>query len=187
VVSTLERRDLLRALTHAAQYDSLTGLRNRRAFQDQAQELFRQAEREGHSLSVAMLDLDHFKRFNDTYGHDAGDALMRLVGSTLQRSIRAEDIACRYGGEEFTIILPDTTVKGACDRADSILNAIANLRIASGHQTFSGLSVSIGIAFYPGDGETAEEVLQNADVALYDAKHNGRNQVCLFERAFSAK
>jgi len=78
-------------------------------------------------------------------------------------------------------------VKGACDRAESILSAISDLKIATGHQTFDGLSISIGIAFFPGDGVTAEELLLHADAALYDAKHNGRNQVCLYERAFSRK
>ena len=102
-------------------------------------------------------------------------------------NIRAEDIACRYGGEEFTIILPDTTVKGACDRAESILTAIANLKIALGQQNVDGFSVSIGMAFFPGDGASADELLQHADAALYDAKLNGRNQVRLYERAFSTK
>ena len=83
--------------------------------------------------------------------------------------------------------MPDATVKGACDRADSILNAASNLKISLGHQTFDGLSISIGIAFFPGDGETADQLLQHADAALYEAKHNGRNQIALYERAFSSR
>lgn len=166
--------------------DSLTGLFNRHFMQISLEREMARAHRRKQIMAVLMLDADHFKRFNDANGHAAGDAVLKAFADVFRSNIRSEDIACRYGGEEFTIILPDTTVKGACDRADSILNAIANLRITPGHQTFSGLSVSIGIAFYPGDGETAADVLQNADAALYDAKHNGRNQVCLFERAFSA-
>jgi diguanylate cyclase (GGDEF)-like protein len=145
------------------------------------------ARRRKQIMAVLMLDADHFKSFNDTHGHAAGDAALKGFSEVFRSNIRAEDIACRYGGEEFTIILPDTTVKGACDRAESILTAIANLKIAFGQQTFGGFSVSIGMTFFPGDGASADELLQHADAALYDAKHNGRNQVCLYERAFSAK
>ena len=145
------------------------------------------ARRRKQIMAVLMLDADHFKRFNDTHGHAAGDAALKAFAEVFQSNIRPEDIACRYGGEEFTIILPDTTVKGACDRAESILAAIADLKIASGHESFTGFSVSIGIAFFPGDGASADELLQHADAALYDAKHDGRGRVCLYERAFSCQ
>ena len=112
---------------------------------------------------------------------------MRRIAEVLQENARSSDVVARYGGEEFTIILPDTTVKGACDRAESILAAIADLKIASGHESFTGFSVSIGIAFFPGDGASADELLQHADAALYDAKHDGRGRVCLYERAFSCQ
>lgn len=167
--------------------DSLTGLFNRHFMQISLEREMSRARRRKQIMAVLMLDVDHFKRFNDTHGHAAGDAVLQSFSEVFRSNIRAEDIACRYGGEEFTIILPDTTVKGACDRAESILSAIANLKITTGRQTFDGFSVSIGIAFFPGDGETAEELLQHADAALYDAKHSRRNQVCLFERAFSAR
>lgn len=167
--------------------DSLTGLFNRHFMQISLEREMARARRRKQIMAVLMLDADHFKRFNDTNGHAAGDAVLKAFAEVFRANIRSEDIACRYGGEEFTIILPDTTVKGACDRADSILSAVANLKIASAQQTFDGLSVSIGVAFYPGDGETADDVLQHADAALYDAKHNGRNQVRLYERAFSTR
>jgi diguanylate cyclase (GGDEF)-like protein len=145
------------------------------------------ARRRKQIMAVLMLDADHFKQFNDTHGHAAGDAVLKAFAEVFSSNIRSEDIACRYGGEEFTIILPDTTVKGACDRAESILTAISDLRITAGRQTCDGLSVSIGLAFFPGDGVTADELLQHADAALYDAKRNGRNQLSLYERAFSAR
>ena len=167
--------------------DSLTGLFNRHFMQISLEREMTRAKRRKQIMAVLMLDADHFKQFNDLNGHAAGDAVLKAFAEIFQSNIRSEDIACRYGGEEFTIILPDTTVKGACDRAESILSAISNLHITAGHQTFSGFSVSIGIAFYPGDGDTADQLLHHADAALYDAKHNGRNQLCLYERAFSAK
>ena len=167
--------------------DSLTGLFNRHFMQISLEREMTRAKRRKQVMAVLMLDADHFKQFNDLNGHAAGDAALKAFAEIFQSNIRSEDIACRYGGEEFTIILPDTTVKGACDRAESILSAISNLRITAGHKTFSGFSVSIGVAFYPGDGETADQLLHHADAALYDAKHSGRNQVCLYERAFSAK
>jgi len=167
--------------------DSLTGLFNRHFMQISLEREMARARRRKQIMAVLMLDADHFKQFNDTHGHAAGDAVLKAFADVFQANIRSEDIACRYGGEEFTVILPDTTVKGACERAESILSAISNLKIALGQQTFQGLSVSIGVAFFPGDGETAEELLLHADSALYDAKHNGRSQVSLYERAFSAK
>ena len=113
--------------------------------------------------------------------------MLKSFAQVFKNNIRAEDIACRYGGEEFTIILPDTTVKGACDRADSIVSNIADLKVNFGQKIFDGFGVSIGVAFYPGDGDTADQLLQHADSALYEAKHSCRSQVSLFERAFSAE
>ena len=167
--------------------DALTGLFNRHFMQISLEREMMRAHRRKQIMAVLMLDVDHFKRFNDTHGHAAGDAVLKAFAEVFTANIRAEDIACRYGGEEFTIILPDTTVKGACDRAESIVSAIAELKLQIAQQTFDGFSVSIGVAFYPGDGDTSEQLLQRADSALYDAKHNGRNQVSLFERAFSGK
>lgn len=181
-IATLNLRSKLENLSIR---DSLTGLFNRHFMQISLEREMARARRRKQVMSVLMLDADNFKHFNDTHGHAAGDAVLKTFAEVFSSNIRAEDIACRYGGEEFTIILPDTSVKGAFDRADSILNAIRALSVTAGNQTFDNLSVSIGVAFYPGDGETVEELLQHADAALYDAKNNGRNQVCLYERAFS--
>lgn len=167
--------------------DALTGLFNRHFMQISLEREMVRAHRRKQIMAVLMLDVDHFKKFNDTHGHAAGDEVLKTFAQVFQNNIRAEDIACRYGGEEFTIILPDTTVSGACDRADSIVSAVSDLKVRFGQQTFDGFGVSIGIAFYPGDGDSSDELLQRADAALYDAKHNGRNQVSLFERAFSSR
>jgi diguanylate cyclase (GGDEF)-like protein len=167
--------------------DALTGLFNRHFMQISLEREMVRAHRRKQIMAVLMLDVDHFKRFNDTHGHAAGDEVLKTFAQVFKNNIRAEDIACRYGGEEFTVILPDTTVKGACDRADSIVTAISDLKVNFGQKTFDGFGVSIGIAFYPGDGDTSDLLLQHADSALYEAKHNGRSQVSLYERAFSTK
>jgi diguanylate cyclase (GGDEF)-like protein len=111
--------------------DSLTGLFNRHFMQISLEREMTRARRRKQIMAVLMLDADHFKRFNDTHGHAAGDAVLKAFAEIFRSCIRAEDIPCRYGGEEFTIILPDTTVKGACDRADSILSTIANLKVTA--------------------------------------------------------
>lgn len=167
--------------------DALTGLFNRHFMQISLEREMVRAHRRKQIMAVLMLDVDHFKTFNDTHGHAAGDEVLKAFAAVFKKNVRAEDIVCRYGGEEFTIILPDTTVKGACDRADSIVSAISDLKIQFGQHSFDGFGVSIGVAFYPGDGDTYDQLLQHADAALYEAKHNGRNQVSLYERAFSAK
>jgi diguanylate cyclase (GGDEF)-like protein len=167
--------------------DSLTGLFNRHFMQISLEREILRSHRRKQIMAVLMLDVDYFKRFNDAHGHAAGDAVLKSFAEVFKNNIRAEDIACRYGGEEFAIILPDTNVKGACDRADSIVSAVSELKVHAGQHTFDGFGVSIGVAFYPGDGDTPEELLQRADAALYDAKRNGRNQVSLFERAFSSR
>lgn len=167
--------------------DSLTGLFNRHFMQISLEREILRSHRRKQIMAVFMLDVDHFKLFNDTHGHAAGDAVLKSFAEVFKNNIRAEDIACRYGGEEFTIILPDTNVRGACDRADSIVSAISELKVQVGQHTFDGFGVSIGVAFYPGDGDTPEELLQRADSALYDAKRSGRSQVSLFETAFSGR
>lgn len=174
-------------LEHQSIRDPLTGLFNRNFMQLSMEREMARARRRKQVMAVLMLDLDHFKRFNDTHGHAAGDAALKAAVEVFRANIRAEDIACRYGGEEFAIILPDTTVDGACDKADLILKGVASMSVASGPQLLDGFSVSIGLAFFPGDGESPELLLQHADAALYRAKHSGRNQYQLYETAFAKK
>jgi diguanylate cyclase (GGDEF)-like protein len=139
------------------------------------------AARRNQMLAIFMLDVDHFKRFNDTYGHAAGDVALKAIAEIFTSRIRNEDIACRYGGEEFTIMLPDMTASLALERAETIRRAIASLHVPVGRDLIGGFSISIGIAVYPQNGENADLLLRRADLALYRAKHEGRNQVVLYQ------
>ncbi|HWE87337.1 MAG TPA: diguanylate cyclase [Terracidiphilus sp.] len=161
--------------------DALTGLFNRHFMQLSLERELSRAARKKQALAVLMLDVDHFKQFNDTYGHAAGDAVLKAIAKSVQAAIREEDVACRYGGEEFTILLPDVTPAAAYERADALLQAIAHLHVGFGVQTFTDLTASIGIALHPDDGSTAEMLLRRADKALYHSKRQGRNQVALYE------
>jgi diguanylate cyclase (GGDEF)-like protein len=161
--------------------DSLTGLFNRNFMEISLERELSRAARKKQILSVFMLDLDHFKNFNDTYGHAAGDAALKAIAGVFRGAIRAEDIACRYGGEEFTIILPDVTSDAARERAEAVREAVAALRVPLEREVLGEFTVSIGVAFYPNDGEAADLLLRRADLALYRAKRLGRNQVALFQ------
>jgi diguanylate cyclase (GGDEF)-like protein len=156
--------------------DPLTGLYNRRYLEESLAREVARCGRRNLPLAVMMLDIDHFKRFNDTHGHDGGDALLAQFAALLQTHCRTEDIACRFGGEEFTVILPEVAPDTAAVRAEQIRAAVENLRVAHLKSQLSPVTVSIGLASYPRDGATGEEVLRAADVALYRAKHEGRNR-----------
>jgi diguanylate cyclase (GGDEF)-like protein/PAS domain S-box-containing protein len=175
-LANLKLRETLRSQSIR---DPLTGLFNRRYMEESLEREMRRASRGRHPVGIIMLDLDHFKKFNDTYGHDAGDALMRLVGSTLQRSIRAEDIACRYGGEEFTLILPEASLLDAAQRAESIRESIRNLNVQHRRQQLGGVTISAGVAIFPDHGPMGDSVLRAADAALYQAKSRGRDRVAI--------
>ncbi len=157
--------------------DGLTGLFNRHFMQIALERELSRAARRKDILAVCMLDVDHFKRFNDAHGHAAGDAVLKAIAGVFQGSIRAEDIACRYGGEEFTIIFPDITHEAARQRIESIRETVESLRIALERDTDGKVAVSIGVALYPNDARTVEELLRKADHALYHAKRHGRNRV----------
>jgi diguanylate cyclase (GGDEF)-like protein len=139
----------------------------------------RRAERQGKQVGVIMVDIDHFKPFNDTYGHEAGDALLREMGAFLQRHIRGNDIACRYGGEEFTLILRDISLEMIEQRAEQVRNAAKQLKVIHGGRFLENITLSLGVAMFPVHGATVMAVLQAADVALYRAKETGRDRVCL--------
>ena len=162
--------------------DPLTGLFNRRYMEESLEREMRRARRARHPVGVIMLDLDHFKPFNDTHGHEVGDALLREVGAVLQRSIRSEDIACRFGGEEFILILPEASLADAAQRAEQIRDSVRSISIMHGSQPVGPVTVSLGVALYPDDGPTADAVLRTADTALYAAKAEGRNRVVVAPR-----
>jgi diguanylate cyclase (GGDEF)-like protein len=128
---------------------------------------------------VMMLDLDHFNLFNNTFGHQAGDALLQAFGELLRGGVRSEDIACRYGGEEFTLILPEAPVEVVTERAERLRKEIAELRVQQRGQTLGPVTVSFGLAMYPDHGRTGEALIHSADLALYRAKAEGRDRVVL--------
>jgi diguanylate cyclase (GGDEF)-like protein len=167
-------------LRHQSIRDPLTSLYNRRYLEDFLFKQLHQAERSNVPLCVLMFDLDHFKKINDTYGHDAGDAALKEFGRILQSDIRVSDVASRYGGEEFMVVLYDADAAAAKARADSIREAFSMAQIRYGAQIIGPLSVSIGIAEFPKDGKTLEILIETADRALYYAKNNGRNQSVFF-------
>ncbi len=160
--------------------DALTGLFNRRYMEESLEREFSRAIRKKSSVAIVMIDLDQFKRFNDTFGHQAGDALLRAFGDLLKRSTRGQDIACRYGGEEFAIVLTDSSLAGALQRIEILRQQIRLLNVEYGGQLLGSVTVSIGVALYPDHGATTDEVISAADQALYRAKREGRDRVFAF-------
>ncbi len=157
--------------------EPLTGLFNRRYLEESLSRELARCARRGLPLAVMMLDLDHFKRFNDTHGHPGGDALLAGFGKLLQGLSRQEDIACRYGGEEFTLILPEASPQAALERAEQIRVAVEAMRVQHLGTDLPPVTVSIGLAFAPDDGSDPESLVRHADRALYKAKSRGRNRV----------
>ncbi len=157
--------------------DPLTGLFNRRFLEHALDRELQRAKRKKHSLVVVFLDLDHFKRFNDTYGHDAGDAVLRSMAGLFQKHFREDDVVCRYGGEEFAFILPESSAKDAAKRVEDLRQAAKIHRITHRDQVMELVTFSVGIAAYPENGLAAEELLHTADSCLYQSKANGRDCV----------
>lgn len=162
--------------------DGLTGLANRRRFDSYWAQEWQRAARQGTSLAVIMLDVDHFKAYNDHYGHQQGDACLRTIGDVLRTTIRrAGELAARYGGEEFVVIMPGATVQKAQETADSILTAIREARMAHARSPVAPVvTISLGVAAgTPGATDDREHLIKAADVALFEAKHQGRNRVMM--------
>ena len=157
--------------------DPLTGLFNRR-YMEEALEIERQrAERKSASIGLIMLDIDHFKSFNDGFGHAAGDKLLRDLGGLILAHLRAGDIACRYGGEEFVLILPEASSEVAAARAEELRKRVGDLHIDVEGRSLGAISVSLGVAVYPADADSRERLLAAADACLYKAKAQGRDRV----------
>lgn len=157
--------------------DPLTGLYNRRYLTEMLDREIRRAVRAEQPLGVLMLDLDHFKKFNDTYGHDAGDTVLRETASLLTKSIRVEDIVCRFGGEEFVVILPTADLNVAHARAERIRSRLHELAILHQGQSLGPVTASVGAAVLPMHGTSPKQLLEAADAALYRAKKEGRDRV----------
>lgn len=173
----LSNLKLQEALREQAIRDPLTELFNRRYLNETLPRELHRHERSGQPLAVAMLDLDHFKHFNDTYGHEAGDAVLRAVGNRLHRFLRAGDLACRYGGEELTVVLPGSSLEDARTRLDAIRQAIMHLCLPYKNGVLPPITVSIGVAVAAVGETDATTLLSRADAALYQAKTQGRNRV----------
>lgn len=177
IALSLSNVSLRENLQQQSFHDPLTSLYNRRFLNEFLNKQFILASRQKSQIAILMLDVDHFKKINDTLGHDAGDRVLREIASLLLRSIRSGDLAARYGGEEFIIGFFNANDVGAIkERALKIMNDIKQLSLSFNHQTIKGITVSIGIAFFPLDGKTVNEVIDAADKALYQAKESGRNK-----------
>ncbi|MGQ0526576.1 MAG: GGDEF domain-containing protein [Alphaproteobacteria bacterium] len=171
------QRDL-EVVRREALTDGLTNVSNRKAFDSELERTILEAQASNQPLSLIMLDIDHFKVFNDTYGHQIGDQVLRLVARTLIEGVKGRDMAARFGGEEFAIILPDTGLQGAFKVADALRKAVASKEVInrSTGGTLGRITMSGGVAQYIA-GETLEDMLARADEALYAAKNAGRNQI----------
>ncbi|MBS7457528.1 diguanylate cyclase [Coralloluteibacterium stylophorae] len=167
--------------------DPLTGLYNRRYLEESLLRDLARCARRTMPLAVLMLDLDRFKAFNDTHGHAGGDALLAEFGRLLQSQVRGEDVACRYGGEEFTLILPEADADTALARAEAIRAATRELRVVAGGRPLPAVSVSIGLAMFPAVAETGTGLLEAADAALYQAKAEGRDRVVPAQRGMARR
>ena len=173
-LANLKLRETLRVLSVR---DPLTGLFNRRFMQESLERELRRAARASKTLGAILLDIDHFKRFNDSYGHEAGDIVLRELSAVLHSQIRGEDIACRIGGEEFLLVLPDTSLDVTRQRAEKLREDCKRVSIQYGGRPLAAITLSMGIAMFPAHGATCDAILRTADEALYQAKNQGRDRV----------
>lgn len=173
-IANIRLRETLR---QQALRDKLTGLYNRRFIDESIELELHRAKREDKPLSVIMLDVDHFKRYNDTFGHDAGDTVLAELGRLLAAKTRASDVPCRYGGEEFLIIMSGANTAEAAGRAETLRRAVEELSVVQDGKPLGSVTISCGVATYPMHGDISEDLLRTADTALYTAKHEGRNRV----------
>ncbi|MEO0385388.1 MAG: GGDEF domain-containing protein [Pseudomonadota bacterium] len=171
-------KEALESVRYEAMTDQLTGIGNRKRFDRAMDEAMLSSEATGEPFSLLVCDIDHFKKFNDTHGHQTGDQVLRLVGSTVKSSVSSKDIACRYGGEEFCVILPSTKVGRATDMANVIRQAVMGKELVkrSTGETLGRVTISIGVAELRAD-DSVQSIIERADKCLYAAKEAGRNRV----------
>jgi len=183
-LANLSLREVLRTQSIR---DPLTGLFNRRYMEESLHRELRRAVRQNEQVAVFMIDIDYFKQFNDTFGHLAGDTLLRELGTSLSQHTRGQDVVCRFGGEEFAIILTSASSEAAHTRAQRLCEEVRKLTVVFRGQTLGRITLSVGIAGYPGSGNDAEELLRKADEALYRAKTEGRDRIVVDEQFAAVK
>lgn len=159
--------------------DPLTELFNRRYLEEFFEQELIRSRRKACHLSVIMLDIDHFKKFNDTFGHEAGDAVLYELGRFFKKEMRGSDVICRYGGEEFIILLPETAIDTAQRRAEQLRNNVRSQEVKFLDQILPQIKLSLGVASFPDHGDSMAELVRSADMALYKAKEEGRDRVCV--------
>jgi two-component system cell cycle response regulator len=170
-------RKLQMSLEQMVVSDPLTGLHNRRYLMDRLLQEMQRSDRHGEPLAFAMIDLDGFKPINDQYGHVIGDKVLRAVGGAIARCVRVSDIAARYGGDEFAVILPQTPAEGSMRVCERILRTISELQVQDADGVSCKVTASMGLAYYPADDlDTPEDLVHSADGALYGAKRSGKNR-----------
>jgi diguanylate cyclase (GGDEF)-like protein len=173
-LASLQLRETLREQSIR---DPLTRLFNRRFLEESLERELQIASRKKQAIAVLFLDLDHFKKFNDTFGHDAGDMVLQALADLFRIFFRATDICCRYGGEEFAIILPESSSRDAAIRAEALRSEVKGMRLQYRKQTLGTLTLSAGVAAFPEHGSTSDELLKIADQCLYESKSRGRDVV----------
>ena len=183
IALSLANIKLRETLRNQAIRDPLTTLFNRRYLEETLERELHQAKRSENRIGIIMIDIDHFKKFNDTYGHGAGDALLFSLGGFLKASIRGGDIPCRYGGEEFMLILLGASLEETGKRAEVIRQKIKKMEVAYEELVLPPITLSLGVACFPQNGATVTELLRSADNALYQAKAEGRDKVVLCQAA----
>lgn len=183
IALTLANIQLRQTLHTQAIQDPLTGLYNRRFFNDALERELRRSDRRDTSMALLMIDLDHFKRVNDERGHEAGDRLLQAVAEMLRSEVRAEDVIARYGGEEFVVLLPETDVDSARVLAERLRGAFKRLEVELGGRSLGPFTLSVGVAARSRRTTTGEQIVQAADTALYRAKRKGRNRVVTAKEA----
>jgi diguanylate cyclase (GGDEF)-like protein len=177
-IANLKLRETMRNLSIR---DPLTNLFNRRYMEEALAQEQHRTRRNDAKLACIMLDIDHFKKFNSDFGHDGGDATLRALGEFLKKQVRGSDVACRYGGEEFLLILSPSTMEGARQRAEKICADARLLTVSHANRDMGAITLSLGVAMFPDHGTEAAALIKAADVALYQAKSAGRDRVVMFE------
>jgi diguanylate cyclase (GGDEF)-like protein len=175
-LADMKLRETLRAQSIC---DPLTGWFNRRYMEETLEREIRRAARHEGPLAIIMLDVDNFKEFNDSFGHEAGDVALQNLCQMLRTHVRGEDVACRYGGDEFVLVLPDTSVELAAQRAEQMRIAVGHAEMQYHGQLLRPMALSFGIATFPADGRTSQDLLRASDTALFRAKSEGRDRVRL--------